>query len=238
MSAPLAGKFQDHYLVLGVDPRADAETIQQAYTKLAAKHNPNSSDEPDKEKFDAINQAYEVLCDAELRGEFDKLKGLDPEEGGPKFSGRGFFDSLGREADLRMALLCVLYDRRRSKPFTPSLSLRQLEAILEVKSEELTFTIWYMKQRSLVLSDDKSALQITVDGMDFLEKHRPAADVVMRLIRPAAVAVQKPAPKGDTGNGVRALASILTAAARFSQGETKRDGDSEQKPSLAPPFSY
>ncbi|MCX6623218.1 MAG: J domain-containing protein [Acidobacteria bacterium] len=223
MSAPIAGKFQDHYAVLGIDPRATSETIQETYTKLAAKHHPSSADQPDKEKFDAINLAYEVLSDLALRVEFDRLKGLDPEEGGPKFSGLGFFDSLGRETDLRSALLCVLYDRRRSKPFTPSLSLRQLEGILDAKSDELNFTIWYLKQRNLVLSDDKSALQVTVDGMDFLEKNRPSPDVVMALVRPGAVAMSKAAPRVEALTGIRALASSLAASARSAQAEANRE---------------
>ena len=216
MSAPLAGKFQDHYVVLGVDPRANSETIQHAYTTLAAKYNPKGT-EPDKEKFGAINQAYEVLSDIELRGEFNKLKGLEEEEGGPKFSGLPFFESLGREARLRAVMLCVLYDRRKAKPFTPSLTLRQLEAIIAATSEELNFTIWYLKQRGLVLSDDKSTLQITCDGMDFLEANRPEPDVILASIRPTGLAA--PQRQTETAGGVRALASILTAAAR-----SKSDG--------------
>ena len=35
--------------------------------------------------------------------------------------------------------LCVLYDRRRSKPFTPSLSMRHIEAIFNATTQELNF---------------------------------------------------------------------------------------------------
>src|SRR4051812_1117999 len=121
MSAPLAGKFQDHYEVLGIDPKADIESIQRVYAKLAEKHHPTNIDTADKEKFEAVALAYEVLCDPQLRKEFDKLKGLDEDRGVPQFSGLGFFDFLGHSAGLRSALLSILYDRRRLKPFTPSI---------------------------------------------------------------------------------------------------------------------
>ena len=119
--------------------------------------------------------AYETLSDPELRGLFDKLKGVGQEESGPKFSGMEFFDALGRDALLRTAILCVLYDRRRTKPSAPSLSMRHLEVIVEATAAELSSALWYLKQRGLAASDDKSSLQITVDGMDFLESSKPAA---------------------------------------------------------------
>lgn len=191
MSAPLAGKFQDHYAVLDVDPKSDSDEIQAAYAKLAQRYHPNNSATGDPEKFEAVNLAYEVLSDAELRSGFDKVKGVGQEQTAPKFTGLGFFDALGREALLRVALLCVLYDRRKIKPLAPSISVRHLETILDSTSDELTSVLWYLKQRALVRSDDKSSLHITVDGMDFVENKKPTADEVMQFIKPDAIAWSK-----------------------------------------------
>jgi curved DNA-binding protein CbpA len=185
MSAPLAGKFQDHYEVLGLDARADSDAIQRAYAKLAQKYNSRNAQTGDAEKFEAVNMAYETLSDPELRAVFDRVKGTAQEESGQKFSGVEFFDALGNEALRRTAILCVLYDRRLRKPSTPSLSMRHLEVIVEATAEELTSAIWYLKQRGLVASDDKSSLQITVDGMDFLEARKPTAEAVMPFIKSA-----------------------------------------------------
>ena len=195
MSSSAAGKFQDHYAVLGLDPKSDSESIQKAYTKLAQKFHPNS-DTPDKEKFEAVNFAYEVLSDPMLRREFDKLKGISGEEGGPKFTGLKFFDALGRETGLRVAILCILYDRRRLKPFTPSLSLKHVENILEATIDELNFALWYLKQRGLAASDDKSNLQITVEGMDYLETNQPTPAAVMIFIKQTGLATPK--AEGET----------------------------------------
>lgn len=195
MSAPLAGKFQDHYQdhysVLDIDPKADSDEIQAAYAKLAQRYHPNNSATGDAEKFEAVNLAYEVLSDAELRSGFDKIKGVGQDQSAPKFTGLDFFDALGREALLRVALLCVLYDRRKMKPLAPSISVRHIETILDSTSDELTSVLWYLKQRNLVRSDDKSSLHITVDGMDFVENKKPTPDEVMRFIKPDAIAVSK-----------------------------------------------
>jgi curved DNA-binding protein CbpA len=213
MSAPLAGKFQDHYAVLEIDPKSDSETIQRAYAKLAQKYRPNNSATADAEMFEAVNMAYETLSDPELRSVFDKLKGIGQDEGGPKFSGVEFFDALGREAVRRAAILCVLYDRRLTKPSAPSLSMRHLELIVEATAAELSSALWYLKQRGLAASDDKSSLQITVAGMDFLESTRPLPEEVMPFIKEAAIAVARAQPARGSES---VLSTLNRALARVS----------------------
>ncbi len=223
MSAPLAGKFQDHYKVLGIDPKSNLEAIQQVYGKLAQKYHPRNTQSGDQEKFDAVNLAYEVLSDGGLRAEFDKLKGSGEEKVEFKFSGLDFFSALGHETALRAALLCVLYDRRRLHPFTPSLSMRRIENMLETTPEGLSFALWYLKQRSLVASDDKSNLMITVEGMDYLETNPPTPEMVMPLFKTATLAAPKAEPAAETpaitgpaltGTGALNLKRIREALAR------------------------
>ena len=186
MSSPLAGKFQDHYEVLGIDPRSAGAVVQDTYSKLARK----AKESGDAERLESLNLAYEVLGDPMLRREFDKLKGLGEEVGGPKFSGARFFDTLGRDQRLRVALLCLLYDRRRNKPFTPSLSVRFIEGMIAASSEEIVLALWYLKARNLAANDDKSSVLITVDGIDYLEREKPDASVVLPFIKPEALAGQ------------------------------------------------
>jgi curved DNA-binding protein CbpA len=187
MSATVAGKFQDHYSILGVDPKANSDVIQTAYAKLAERYRKDNKETGDPDKFDSVNQAFEVLCDPALRAEFDKIKGIDQDDGNPQFSGLDFFTALGRNAGLRAALLSILYDCRQKKPFRPALSMRHIDSMLVATNDELSFALWYLKQRGLVQSDDKSNLQITVEGMDSLEGKRPAPELVMPFIKPAAL---------------------------------------------------
>jgi curved DNA-binding protein len=215
MSAPPAGKFQDHYSILGVDAGAATEVIQRAYARLLEKYGPDNIDTRDDEKLAVINTAYETLSDPELRKEFDALKGVTGDVARPKFTGVEFFDGLGREVNLRSALLCVFYDRRRTKPLTPSLSMRHVENILEAPPEALNFALWYLKQRGFVGNDDRSSLVITVEGMDFLEAHLPAPESVMAFIKPAAISGRQlplkpePAKLDSETRDIMALTSSL-----------------------------
>ncbi len=196
MSTPLAGKFQDHYAVLGIDPKSDSDTVHRAYSALAAKYHPNNLSSGNKEKFDAVTLAYEVLADPAARKAFDSVRTGPEQEGPPRFRGEEFFESVSEETSRRFALLCVLYDRRQQRPFAPSLAVRQIEAILTPSAEELTLTIWFLKQRGLIRSDDKSSLQITVEGMEYLEKNLPpfaAIKPLLKLMDATAQPAAKPA---------------------------------------------
>ena len=184
MSTSSDGKFQDHYSVLGVEPKSDSVVIHRAYSALAAKFHPNNELTRDKAKFAAVTLAYEVLSDPEARRVFDTIRRSPGHESAPQFSGTKFFDAIGSEAARRMAILCVLYDRRQRKPFTPSLAVRQLEVMMTVSQEEMNFTLWYLKQRGLVKADDTSSLLITVEGMDYLEQNLPSIDAVLPFLKP------------------------------------------------------
>ena len=188
MSAQPEGKFQDHYKVLGIEPSADSEAIQSAYSQLARKYHPNNRETGDKAKFDAVNLAYEVLVNPAAKQAFDMVRSGGVEREGPlQFSGKGFFLMVAKEQTHRMALLCLLYDRRRQKPSRPGISMRQIESMLSTTSDEILFSINYLKQRGLLSQDDKSNLQITVQGMEFLEHNLPEPEAVLALLKPSAI---------------------------------------------------
>ena len=65
---------EDYYQILGVDRKASRTEIQKAYRKLAHKHHPdvNPDDKSAKEKFQRIQQAYDVLNDPEKRQLYDQ----------------------------------------------------------------------------------------------------------------------------------------------------------------------
>ena len=67
--------YKDYYQVLGVDRKASEDEIRKAYRKLAMKHHPdkNPGDKKAEEKFKEINEAYQVLSDAEKRARYDQL---------------------------------------------------------------------------------------------------------------------------------------------------------------------
>ncbi|KAJ5469445.1 hypothetical protein N7539_009063 [Penicillium diatomitis] len=84
-------KQKDYYKVLGVSRDADERTIKRAYRQLMKQHHPDKahaqgvSKEEAEKKMAAINEAYEVLSDGELRTRYDN--GDDPND--PESQQRG-----------------------------------------------------------------------------------------------------------------------------------------------------
>ncbi len=66
--------FIDYYKVLGVDKKATEKDIKNAYRKLARKYHPdlNPNDPAANKKFQELNEANEVLGDAEKRKKYDQ----------------------------------------------------------------------------------------------------------------------------------------------------------------------
>jgi curved DNA-binding protein len=77
-------QFKDYYETLGLARGADAEAVKRAYRKQARKFHPDVSKEANaEERFKEVQEAYEVLKDAEKRAAYDQL--------GPNFrSGQQF----------------------------------------------------------------------------------------------------------------------------------------------------
>ena len=75
----------DYYAVLGVQKDASDKDIKKAYRKLAQKYHPdrNPGDATAEEKFKELNEAYDVVGDAETRKEYDHVREMGYFVGGP-----------------------------------------------------------------------------------------------------------------------------------------------------------
>ena len=75
----------DYYDLLGVDKRADADTLKRAYRKAAMECHPDRhAGCPEQEaRFKAVNEAYDVLKDPQKRAAYDRFGKAAFEQGGP-----------------------------------------------------------------------------------------------------------------------------------------------------------
>ena len=80
---------KDYYEILGVKQDASADQIKKSYRALAKKYHPdkNPNDKAAEERFKEIQEAYDVLGDAEKRSEYDQIK--EAERRGFNFGGMG-----------------------------------------------------------------------------------------------------------------------------------------------------
>ena len=94
----MAEQKRDYYEVLGVSRGASEDEIKKAYKKMARKYHPdlNPGDKTAEEKFKEVNEAYEVLSDADKKARYDQYghAGVHPNFGAGGFGGGfdGSFD--------------------------------------------------------------------------------------------------------------------------------------------------
>ncbi|MCD6453521.1 MAG: molecular chaperone DnaJ [Dehalococcoidales bacterium] len=83
---------RDYYEILGIDRNATDEEVKRAFRKLAFKYHPDHNRNADaSERFKEVNEAYQVISDADKRAAYDRF-GHGGIEGafGQGFEGFGF----------------------------------------------------------------------------------------------------------------------------------------------------
>ncbi|HKP14181.1 MAG TPA: DnaJ domain-containing protein, partial [Blastocatellia bacterium] len=65
---------RDYYEILGVTRSATEAELKQAYRRLAVQYHPdkNPGNTEAEEKFKEVNEAYQVLSQAEMRARYDR----------------------------------------------------------------------------------------------------------------------------------------------------------------------
>jgi len=85
---------RDYYEILGVTRTATDAELKQAYRRLAVQYHPdkNPGDHEAEEKFKEINEAYQVLSQAEMRSRYDRFghAGVGTAAGAGAGFGQGF----------------------------------------------------------------------------------------------------------------------------------------------------
>jgi len=176
------GATLDYYEILQLSPMAEMETIHRVYRIMAGRYHPDSPAGGDPERFLLLSEAYRVLSDPALRSQHDQFRDAAPTRTLPLFQARAFVDEKEGERNRRLGVLCLLYSQRSRNPDCPTIGLMELEEVMSIPREYLEFTLWYLKQKKYVEMGQGADFSLTAEGVDFVEEHTQARDLLMRLL--------------------------------------------------------
>lgn len=175
-------KKVDYYEFLQISPNAEQETIHRVYRFLGARYHPDNPESGDTEKFSLLKAAYEVLSDPMRRAEYDAMLRMETPQHSPMSDSVDFMDDVEGEMNRRLAVMAVLYFRRRSNPGSPEVSLADLEVRMGFPRDYLDFTTWYLKKKDYVTMGDNASFSLTVQGVDFVETQRIHIPTLNKLL--------------------------------------------------------
>jgi curved DNA-binding protein len=163
---------QDYYELLQISPNAEPDTIHRIYRLLAQRFHPDNTETGSADRFQQIHEAYTVLSNSENRARYDiKYHQQRQDRWRLNETGANSENDFELEQNARLTLLEALYTRRRMEPETPHLLTSDLESLIGRPREHLAFTIWFLVQKKFISKDDQARLQISADGVEYLESN-------------------------------------------------------------------
>jgi DnaJ domain len=172
----------DYYELMQISRTADPDTIHRVFRFLAARLHPDNPVTGDAEKFSLLKNAYDTLSDQDRRNAYDVECETCVPQPPPLSTAVDFMDSLQGELNRRLAVLAVLYYRRRHNPQTPEVSLSEIEKRMGFPRDYLEFTVWYLVKKGYITRADNSDFTLTVAGVDFVETQRGNIPVLNKML--------------------------------------------------------
>lgn len=170
----------DYYEFLQISPHADQDTIHRVYRFLAARLHPDNKETGHAENFQLLKKAYDVLSNPATRSAYDAARGTEPQ---PPYSATvDFMDALDGEVNRRLAVLAILYYRRRTTPSSPEVALGEIEDRMGFPRDYLDFTMWYLNKKGYITRADNAQFTLTAEGVDYVEAERVNMPILNRLL--------------------------------------------------------
>jgi curved DNA-binding protein CbpA len=177
-----AEKVTDYYEFLQISPSAESETIYRIYRFHATRYHPDNPVTGDPEKFLLLQRAFEVLSDPKRRAEYDRTRQKQEAAPVPMSATIDFMDGIQGEVNRRLALLSVLYNKRRKNAEAPEVSLAEVEMKMGFPRDYLDFTTWYLKSKNYITKGDNSDFALTALGVDYIESNCTSIPILDRLL--------------------------------------------------------
>jgi curved DNA-binding protein len=228
VARPVEG-VTDYYELLQISPKADRDTIHRVHRFLAARYHPDNPETGDPEKFVLLQRAVEVLSDPKHRAAYDLARQMEEAQPVPMSASVDFMDGIQGEVNRRLALLSVLYNRRRMSPDAPEVTLAEVEVRLGFPREYLDFTTWYLKSKKYITKADNSDFTLTALGVDYVEANCLKIPILNRLLTSgtgAATTSKAAAGSTDMSSSDRVL---VTAPGEEAASDVGAPGERERE---------
>lgn len=179
-----ANSFVDYYKIMGVRADVTPEDLGRRFHRLAKRYHPDNPQTGDRERFDLLVEAHNLLKDTAKRSQYDivynRVVGTQPGFG-PDTNGTGD-NTVGKDVEIQGKLLAVFYNRRRQNIRDPGVPEMELERIFSCKIESLEFHLWYLKAKRWIERLENGMLSITVEGIDHINSEHHRKTTTMLLI--------------------------------------------------------
>jgi curved DNA-binding protein len=180
-----AEPFVDYYELLQISPNAEAETIHRVFRIMAARYHPDNKETGDSEKFLLLTKGYALLSDPARRSTYDGLHSGQRLQPLAVFGLKEFAEGLEGEVNRRLGILSLLYNRRRTNPEDPGISMLGFETVMSFPREHLEFAVWFLREKQYVRPGNNSDYVISATGVDYLESEVPSNSLLSKLLHAA-----------------------------------------------------
>ena len=216
----------DYYEFLQISPNAEPETIHRVYRFLAVRLHPDNPQTGDAEKFFLLKQAYEVLSNPQRRAEYDAAR-KNGDAQSPMSTTIDFMDAMEGELNRRLGILALLYFQRRTRPYTPEVSLLEVERRMGFPRDYLEFTAWYLSNKGFITRADNSDFTLTAAGVDFVETQRTNIPILDKLL------TENSSAEGVSTTKALNASRVIVPPTHASPGSEAQEDHSDQQDSKA-----
>jgi|HubBroStandDraft_4_1064222.scaffolds.fasta_scaffold360161_2 curved DNA-binding protein CbpA len=177
--------FVDLYEILQVSSSAQPETIHRVYRILAQQLHPDNPTTGDDSQFRWLSEAYQTLSDPERRAAYD-VQYRQYKKLYWQIFGQNGVKGIEAERQRRTGVLAALYRARMANPQNGSMTLHELEDLLDCPKEHLEFSMWFLKELQHIQRGDNGRYTITIKGAESAEEwQRPQMEPVLPLLNAA-----------------------------------------------------
>ena len=160
----------DYYEFLQISPHADADTIYRVYRYLAGRLHPDNPDSGDSEMFRLLKIAFDI-CRVDRETDTTVLP-AGVRRSRPLSVAIGFMDSVEGEMNRRIAVLAVLYFKRRANPRIPEVSLAEIQRRLGFPARLSGLHHLVPVKKGYFTKAHNSDFTLTAEGVDYIESQR------------------------------------------------------------------